>query len=149
MRRWLGRVGVETLLTSSRTYLKEGSSKTESPSQPNSGRMPPDMFTHLLTQPLRSTKHGEERLAREVATPLATSSPSAEWGLLALTAATAWCQNLRKNWGQNLRNPPREPTLAGNSSNQSRTDSQNLVPNSESQSLIGWHEVPLELLWNR
>ena len=31
--------------------LKEGSSKTESPSQPNSGRMPPDTFTHLLTQP--------------------------------------------------------------------------------------------------
>ena len=41
-----------TLLTSSRTCLKEGSSKTESPSQPNSGRMPPDTFTHLLTQPL-------------------------------------------------------------------------------------------------
>ena len=41
----------ELVLTSSRTYLKEGSSKTESPSQPNSGRMPPDTFTHLLTQP--------------------------------------------------------------------------------------------------
>ena len=41
-----------TLLTSSRTCLKEGSSKTENPSQPNSGRMPPDTFTHLLTQPL-------------------------------------------------------------------------------------------------
>ena len=40
-----------TLLTSSRTCLKEGSSKTKSPSQPNSGRMPPDTFTHLLTQP--------------------------------------------------------------------------------------------------
>ena len=36
------------------TCLKEGSSKTESPSQPNSGRMPPDTFTHLLTQPLSS-----------------------------------------------------------------------------------------------
>ena len=34
-----------------RPCLKEGSSKTESPSQPNSGRMPPDTFTHLLTQP--------------------------------------------------------------------------------------------------
>ena len=33
--------------------LKEGSSKTENPSQPNSGRMPPDTFTHLLTQPRR------------------------------------------------------------------------------------------------
>ena len=32
-----------------RTGLKP--SKTESPSQPNSGRMPPDTFTHLLTQP--------------------------------------------------------------------------------------------------
>ena len=31
--------------------MKEGSSKTESPSQPNSGKMPPDTFTHLLTQP--------------------------------------------------------------------------------------------------
>ena len=31
--------------------MKEGSSKTESPSQPNSGRMPPDTFTHPLTQP--------------------------------------------------------------------------------------------------
>ena len=41
----------ELVLTSSRTCLKEGSSKTESPSQPNSGRMPPDTFTHLLTQP--------------------------------------------------------------------------------------------------
>ena len=41
----------ELVLTSSRTYLKEESSKTESPSQPNSGRMPPDTFTHLLTQP--------------------------------------------------------------------------------------------------
>ena len=40
-----------TLLTSSRTYLKEESSKTESPSQPNSGKTPPDTFTHLLTQP--------------------------------------------------------------------------------------------------
>ena len=36
---------------SSRTCLKQGSSKTENPSQPNSGRMPPDTFTHLLTQP--------------------------------------------------------------------------------------------------
>ena len=36
-----------TLLTSSRTCLKEGSSKTESPSQPNSGRMPPGAFTGL------------------------------------------------------------------------------------------------------
>ena len=41
----------ELVLTSSRTCLKEGSSKTESPSQPNSGRMPSDTFTHLLTQP--------------------------------------------------------------------------------------------------
>ena len=40
-----------TLLTSSRTYLKEESSKTESPSQPNSGKTPPETFTHLLTQP--------------------------------------------------------------------------------------------------
>ena len=50
---WWPRSGSEgsTLLTSSRTCLKEGSSKTESPSQPNSGRMPPDTFTHLLTQP--------------------------------------------------------------------------------------------------
>ena len=41
----------ELVLTSSRTCLKEGSSKTESPSQPNRGRMPPNTFTHLLTQP--------------------------------------------------------------------------------------------------
>ena len=40
-----------TILTSSRTCLKEESSKTESPSQPNSGKTPPETFTHLLTQP--------------------------------------------------------------------------------------------------
>ncbi len=38
----------ELVLTSSRTCLKEGSSKTESPSQLNRGRMPPDTFTHHL-----------------------------------------------------------------------------------------------------
>ena len=40
-----------TLLTSSRTYLKEGSPKTESPSHSTSRRTPPETFTHLLTQP--------------------------------------------------------------------------------------------------
>ena len=50
---WWPRSGSEgsTLLTSSRTYLKEESSKTESPSHSTSGRTPPDTFTHLLTQP--------------------------------------------------------------------------------------------------
>ena len=52
-----------TILTSSRTCLKEGSSKTESPSQPNSGKTPPDTFTHLLTQPPRRL------LERTVGTP--------------------------------------------------------------------------------
>ena len=31
--------------------MKEGSSKTESPSQPSSGKPPPETFTHLLTRP--------------------------------------------------------------------------------------------------
>ena len=40
-----------TLPGAVRGELEEESSKTESPSQPNSGKTPPETFTHLLTQP--------------------------------------------------------------------------------------------------
>ena len=52
---------------------EEENSKTESPSQPNSPRQPPDTFTHLLTQPplqlylrqLPSDRQRHTRLSQE------------------------------------------------------------------------------------
>ena len=69
-----------TLLTSSRTYLKEESSKTESPSHSTSGRTPPETFTHLLTQPrtcpeFRSGRSPPLRPLRPLPPPQRKTSP--------------------------------------------------------------------------
>ena len=51
--REIGEGGMATVYLAEdlRHERKEGSSKTESPSQPNSGKTLPETFTHLLTQP--------------------------------------------------------------------------------------------------